>query len=119
VILVRRPSVQLLASYSLRSFLPYKCLAGNNYRGWPWDGTAQEEGEGRVPREICLPSREAIAPSIRRLWDQNGSAHKKATDEEPKGTVKASLAFLSRMEGGGMFLERMEVGGYTVVLVVG
>jgi hypothetical protein len=44
-----------------------------------------------------------------------------ATDEEPKGTVKASLAFLSRMvKGWGwMFLERMEVGGYTVVLVVG
>jgi hypothetical protein len=42
---------------------------------------------------------------------------KKATDEEAKGTVKASLAFLSR-RGLGVLLERMEVGGYAVVMVV-
>jgi hypothetical protein len=50
---------------------------------------------------------------------------RQATDEGPKGSVKASLALLSRRRGmcvgvgGGVFLERMKVGGYTVVMAVG
>jgi hypothetical protein len=108
---------QLLGSLSARSFFPYKCLAGNNYRGWQSSGREGVGGVGSVPGEIRLPclrlqySAEAIAPSITRQCDRNGSMLKKAWVGDPKGAAKASLAFLSRSVWGGCEME--------VVLLVG